>query len=198
MKHYPWNDSQWRQKWHSELPHTHTHTHTHTDYLQCFLHAAPCVQAPLASHQNNRPQIKMGSFGRLRGEDGPGERPREWQLAGANRTTANGTPHLLLRCPCPPPIPLPTSGLLEIVLSSSAVWHLSSHNIIYSNIHNAMNMQFLVRKKMKLENDHQWTEHSAKYCAEAKSFYLNDCIYFREWLCSCSDRMTTERFTFDP
>lgn len=76
----------------------------------------------------------------LGGEDGPRERPREWQLALANRTTANGTPHLLLLFSCPPPIPVPTSVLLENVLSSPAAWHPSAHYTVYTNIHNPLNI----------------------------------------------------------
>lgn len=75
-------------------------------------------------------------FGWLRGEDRPRERPREWQLALANRTTANGTPHLLPLFSCPVPILVPTSALLENVLGTPAVWHL----FLYTNIHNVPNI----------------------------------------------------------
>lgn len=52
---------------------------------------------------------KIGLLCWLWGEDRPRERPREWQLALAYRTTANGTLHLLL--PFFPPTARPSANL---------------------------------------------------------------------------------------
>lgn len=56
------------------------------------------------SWQQQPPKMKVGLLCWLRGGNRSRERVREWQLAQANRTTANGTLHLLL------PGLQPTSG----------------------------------------------------------------------------------------
>lgn len=138
----------------------------HIYCLVCSINAASCVQVlcSLVSHQNNKSKMKIGLLCRLRGEDGPRERPREWQLALANRTTANGTPHLLLSFSCPPPIPVPTSGLSG--KCSELPCCLASHHLItlftpthpHSSEH--LTLQLLVheikRQTVRLGGNQQW------------------------------------------
>lgn len=71
----------------------------------------------------NFPKMRKCLLCWLGGVEEPRQGPRERQLAVAERTTADGTPHLLPPFPCPPPVPLPTSAVLENVLSSSLPSH---------------------------------------------------------------------------